>query len=311
MARRRTVETALMALVLVPAAAWAAGQITGVVANPSTTYVNKPVTVTVQGTGTCSQVVVRCQAPAAPEHVKTNVALPFGVTCTYAATGAKTVTASAELPRPDCPGDKIAQVTVQLGDPGVFAPAGDQPGLKPVGPTVFKMKPTFVSVDVEPHGTFAVFKFKASEKVKRWITLHDTPPSQVPNAPLPPTLVGNPTAPFDWKTDWEDTMMPLAPGKTFFYRILIVDTDSNEVKTYGSFTTKNRLAKVTFEKIEMVDDSDDWSDCDCGFGFTVAGMPMVTYSGDVSSGTTVHPNKTISVPSAPSSERQCERLRQR
>ncbi len=113
----------LVVLAVVPVTAWAAGQITGVTANPSSTFINQPVTVTVTGTGTCSQVVVRCQAPAAPEHVKTNVALPFTVFCTYGTTGTKTVTASAELPNPDCPGDKITQVTVNqkvLIDPDVF-----------------------------------------------------------------------------------------------------------------------------------------------------------------------------------------------
>ncbi len=110
--KKRVIGATLAALALLPGAAWAAGQITGVVANPNPAYVNQEVTVTVQGSGTCSQVVVRCQAPAAPEHVQTNVALPFSVTCTYAAIGAKTVTASAELPNPDCPGDQITQVTV-------------------------------------------------------------------------------------------------------------------------------------------------------------------------------------------------------
>ncbi len=110
---RSDIVIALAGLAILPGAAWAAGQITGVVANPSSTYVNQPVNVTVQGTGTCSQVVVRCQAPAAPEHVKTNVALPFTVSCTYPTLGTKTVTASAELPNADCPGDKIAQVTVK------------------------------------------------------------------------------------------------------------------------------------------------------------------------------------------------------
>jgi hypothetical protein len=112
MSRKRGIAALLAVLVVAPGAAWGAGQITGVVANPSSTLINQPVTVTVQGTGTCSQVVVRCQAPAAPEHVKLNIALPFAVTCTYSSTGTKTVTASAELPNADCPGDKITQVTV-------------------------------------------------------------------------------------------------------------------------------------------------------------------------------------------------------
>ncbi len=95
------------------------GAIAGVSADPSTTRVNQPVTVTVTGNnpsdGTCSQVVVRCDAPAAPEHVKLDVGLPFNVTCTYATTGAKTVTASAEQVNANCPGDKITQVTVNSG----------------------------------------------------------------------------------------------------------------------------------------------------------------------------------------------------
>jgi hypothetical protein len=132
MPRRKTAEVVLTALVLLPAAAWA-GMITSVVANPSTAYVNQDVKVTVNGTGPCTQVVVRCQAPAAPEHVGTNVMLPWTVTCTYASTGTKTVTAAPEKPPPTprspdptyCSGDKITQVTVKPTptldvDPGVF-----------------------------------------------------------------------------------------------------------------------------------------------------------------------------------------------
>ncbi len=108
--------TALMALVLCSPVAWAAGEIKEIVANPTTTFPNQPVMVRVYGTndqdGTCSQVVVRCQAPAAAEHVMTNITLPFQVTCTYGTTGTKTVTASAELVNADCPGDKITQVKV-------------------------------------------------------------------------------------------------------------------------------------------------------------------------------------------------------
>jgi hypothetical protein len=124
MASRKSGIATLAALVLLPAVATVTacgqdGAIAGVSADPSTTQVNQAVTVTVSGTnpsdGTCSQVVVRCDAPAAPEHVKRDVELPFNVTCTYASTGAKTVTASAELVNADCPGDKITQVTVNGG----------------------------------------------------------------------------------------------------------------------------------------------------------------------------------------------------
>jgi hypothetical protein len=120
---------ALAVLALLPGPAWAAGEITGVAANPSTTSVNQPVTVTVTGTGTCSQVVVRCDAPQAADYVKLNVAAwPFSVSCNYGSSGNKTVTASAELPNPDCPGDRITYVEVK---PSFKFPPGVQQQLVP------------------------------------------------------------------------------------------------------------------------------------------------------------------------------------
>lgn len=136
MARHIGFTAFLAGLAVMPGVAWGAGQITGVAANPASTAVNQPVTVTVQGSGTCSQVVVRCQAPAAPEHVKLNVAMPFSVPCSYATTGTKTVTASAELPNADCPGDKITQVTVQTKTTRTPGPGGSPVALPPVFPAL-------------------------------------------------------------------------------------------------------------------------------------------------------------------------------
>jgi hypothetical protein len=145
MASRKSDIATLAALVLWPAAGWAQGEITGVSANPSTTFGNQPVTVTVEGTGTCSQVVVRCQAPAAPEHVRTNIALPFTVTCSYSAAGKKTITAAPEKPPPTprspdplyCPGDRITQVEVEQARLPA-ARRGEQP--KPGQPGVGSLK---------------------------------------------------------------------------------------------------------------------------------------------------------------------------
>ncbi len=146
---RSRIGAALVALALLPGAVWAAGQITGVVANPNPAYVNQPVTVTVQGVndrdGTCSQVVVRCKAPAAPEHVQTNIALPFNVACSYGAAGIYTVTASPEFVNPDCPGDKIIQVTVKSKSQVGIGPAIPTGPAGPAGPPTAHFLPKIES----------------------------------------------------------------------------------------------------------------------------------------------------------------------
>jgi hypothetical protein len=293
----------LAALFLWPAGAWAAGQITGVVANPSSTYTNQPVTVTVSGTndrdGTCSQVVVRCQAPAAPEHVKTNATLPFSVTCMYSTTGTKTVTASAELVNADCPGDQIAQVTVQttLLKPGTGIKL---PGVDP-GPTV----------TLEANlAAGAVKSIAATPECLRFTV-------GLPSAPHPVFLRVSD------RQDWVQDPSPQAgdqvkmvqgltpfefcgrkPDTLHYFKVVVQPDGWNggswaypkgKHQTYSSVWTQRRDLEVRFTRVDLIDDSDDLSDGDMWFrvdlnkiqpGFCW-GCPQGVEFG---SGETKHPN---------------------
>ncbi len=273
--RRSRVAAELAALLLWPEGVWAAGQISGVVANPSSTFVNQPVAVEVQGSGTCSQVVVRCQAPAAPEHVKLNVALPFAVTCVYGTTGTKTVTASAELPNPDCPGDRITQVAVtqlHLPPAGISLPSGPKPGttvsleanlaagaVKSIAATPECLRFT-VGLPSQPQPVF----LRVSDRQD--VIQHLSPHS------------GDQVKMAQGLTDFE--FCGLEPDTLHYYKVVVQPDGWNGAswaypkgkhQAYSSVWTQRRDLEVRFTRVDLHDDSDDLSDGDLSFWLWIDG----------------------------------------
>jgi len=97
----------------------------------------------------------------------------------------------------------------------------------------------------------------------------------------------------------------LEPGKDFFFVISAYDKQTDLwFKVKGKFRTLQRKVSVTFQKIKVVDDSDDLSPGDLVFGFFVNGQnapngkPM-TFGAHASTDSTKTSNITGSVVGAP------------
>jgi hypothetical protein len=105
--------------------------------------------------------------------------------------------------------------------------------------------------------------------------------------------------------NWTAPLPNLDSNTTYYYVVRAHDANGHEQVKTGSFKTLTRRVEVTFAEIEMIDDSDDLSDCDCFFWFN-AGDETPKPWGDfqhqksIASGTTVHPNVAITVNNAPS-----------
>ena len=89
-------------------------------------------------------------------------------------------------------------------------------------------------------------------------------------------------------TNHEAILPDLEPGTQYHYVISVSDKDSGLwYRVKGKFRTLRRAVKVTFEKIKVVDDSDDFGAGDFEFGFFVNGQnapndsPMIIFSADI------------------------------
>jgi hypothetical protein len=84
------------------------------------------------------------------------------------------------------------------------------------------------------------------------------------------------------------------------------DGKGKEHKEKGTFTTLKRKITVTFQKIEVIDDSDDLSDGDLGF-FFIANGKQVAWPGNnpgsdwAGTGAMLNPNQSITLIDAPDS----------
>jgi hypothetical protein len=160
------------------------------------------------------------------------------------------------------------------------------------------------SVGVEPHGTWAQFPVKTSEKALITVEASTTPPNADGTWSNPDDVA----AVFGTILPVQEATLPLqdlAANTTYHYVVHAHDGSGHQQFKTGSFKTLTRRVEVTFAEIQMIDDSDDLSDCDCFFWFQ-AGNSADTSWGDfhdpksIASGTSVHPNVTVTATNAPS-----------
>jgi hypothetical protein len=109
-------------------------------------------------------------------------------------------------------------------------------------------------------------------------------------------------------TQWNSQLLNLEPNTTYHYLLKATAAGGQVVTTAGTFKTLRRRVEVTFTEIDMVDDSDILSACDCVFHFQAGSLnPVSTPFMYVNSGETVN----LAVPFAlyPSAATDTLRLR--
>jgi hypothetical protein len=278
---KRTVLMAFFLATCLTATAQADGTITGVTVDDDGVWLvngNASVAVTIAGTGTCSEVRLRCEAgnPAEVPPVIRSKPFPLSATCTYSAVGTYTILARPVVGSTDCSGEGSVPVAVRVR-------------LK------FKPKEIVSALDVTPHGTFADFHVKTTEPAT--FELQASTSDEMSGGDL--ANVESATFRLGYTTDWSAPLGHLRAGTLFHYLLKVKPQSGWPYTKKGTFRTHKRRVVVSFEKVHMTDDSDDLSNCDCAFGFDAQGAPSIFYSGGVASGTNVHPGKSVTVDDAP------------
>ena len=279
---KRTVSMAFfLASCFTAASARADGTITDVTVDDDSVWLvngSASVAVTVAGTGTCSEVRLRCEAgnPREVPPVLRAKPFPLSATCTYSAVGTYTILARPVVGSTDCSGEDSVPVTVRVR-------------LK------FKPKEIVSALEVTPHGTFADFRVKTTEPAT--FELQASTSDEMSGGDL--ANVDSATFRLGYTTDWSVPLGHLRAGTLFHYLLKVKPQTGWPYTKKGTFKTHKRRVVVSFQKVHMTDDSDDLGDCDCGFGFETQGGATIFYSGSVASGTNVHPGKSVTVDNAP------------
>jgi hypothetical protein len=154
---------------------------------------------------------------------------------------------------------------------------------------------------VDAHGGWAQFDITTTETALMTLEASKTKPNPDGTWSNPATVAAfsNSLVPVQ---NWKPQLLDLESSTTYYYVLRADDGKGKQVKT-GSFKTLTRRVEVTFAEIEMIDDSDDFGDCECNFEFG-AGNETKQYGTkanpkSIASGTTVHPNVTLTINNAP------------
>lgn len=156
-------------------------------------------------------------------------------------------------------------------------------------------KPCITGVTFEPHGTFVGFVVKTTKPARLKIEASTSAPSA--NGVFAHVDSSNQT--FWNATDWDGLLTGLTSNTTYHYVVRATDADGNVMRKQGTFATQKRQVEVTFQRVYVIDDSDDLSVCDCYFTFAANGQTSNTYLADLGTGQTGWPNITLTLPDAP------------
>jgi hypothetical protein len=157
--------------------------------------------------------------------------------------------------------------------------------------------------DVEPHGGWAQFTINTTEKAVMTLEASKTKPNANGTWSNPNDVAAS-NATILPTQNWTPPLPNLDSNTTYYYVVRAHDGNGHEQVKTGSFKTLTRRVDVTFAEIEMIDDSDDFGDCECYFEFG-AGNETKQYGTkgnpkSIASGTTVHPNVTFTINNSPS-----------
>ena len=158
-------------------------------------------------------------------------------------------------------------------------------------------------VDPDEHGGWAQFTIDTNRKTMMTLEASKTKPNANGTWSNPKDVTSS-TATILPTQSWTAPLADLDSNTTYHYVVRAHDANGNEWVETGSFKTLTRRVDVTFAEIEMIDDSDDFGDCECYFEFG-AGNETKQYGTkgnpkSIASGTTVHPNMTFTINNAPS-----------
>jgi hypothetical protein len=166
------------------------------------------------------------------------------------------------------------------------------------------------NVAVTPRGHSVKISFTTDRTAAAFVQVSDKAPKAFPIISKEDVAVFDPqdvvtTSLPSIKTNHSIELPKLEPGKEFFFVVAAHDKQTALwFKAKGKFRTLQRKVSVTFQKIKIVDDSDDLSPGDLVFGFFVNGQnapnnkPM-TFGAHASTDSTKTSNITGSVVGAP------------
>jgi hypothetical protein len=160
------------------------------------------------------------------------------------------------------------------------------------------------SVDVQPHGGWAQFTIKTNETAVITVEASTTPPnpSGTWNNPDAVAAFAGTVLPTD---NYAPPLANLQANTTYHY-VVRAHEHGRESHKIGSFKTLTRRVEVTFDAIQMIDDSDGPvdGDCDCFFYFGVGDAEPIRYGNSnnkhsIGSDTTAHLDVRTSIPNVP------------
>ncbi len=165
------------------------------------------------------------------------------------------------------------------------------------------------NIVVDPHGMFAKITFTTDSSSLPVVMVSEGPPLSFPATSKEDVKVFNQgdlvSSNFAQAgTDHEATLPDLEPDTQYHYVISVSDKGL-WYKVKGKFRTLRRAVNVTFEKIKVVDDSDDFGGGDFEFGFFVNGQnapngsPMILFSVDLATGESKTINMSASLQGVP------------
>lgn len=158
------------------------------------------------------------------------------------------------------------------------------------------------SIDVQPHGGWAQFAIKTSETAVITLEASTKPPNSDGTWSDPDDVISVGTVlPTD---SYTPPLANLAANTTYHYVVRAHVQGHQQTKT-GSFKTLTRRVDVTFDEIQMIDDSDGPvdGDCDCWFMLGVGDAGPMEFGSlsnqkSIGSDTTVNPNANASITDA-------------
>jgi hypothetical protein len=165
------------------------------------------------------------------------------------------------------------------------------------------------NIKEDPHGMFAEIKFTTKSSSLPVVMVSEQPPLPFPAASKEDEEVFDEVVSSNFAqtgTVHEAILPDLKPSTEYHYVISAYDKSSGVwYKVKGKFRTLQRSVTVTFQKIKVVDDSDDFGGGDFDFGFFVNGnnapngSPLMLFSVDIATGESKNINILASLLNAP------------
>jgi hypothetical protein len=182
-------------------------------------------------------------------------------------------------------------IAVETSGPKINIPGPDQIG-------------TVKNVRVIPHGTWVELQFTAPFPSQAAVWISSNPPQG--NSEQGLQVVRYAPAVGGYQIQHTKKLYGIAPATRYYYLIRTTSQNGLRAHASGELTTLRRFAKVTVERIYVIDDSDELSDGELSFSLHLeggsakpGGASLLIGDGDdgyeVGSGATIQVNKAFEV----------------